>query len=280
MNIEQAKENLRKVCANRVALFVVVAYTGVIAACGVNIFSDSYDADLGAKIDQEIRANPKEYPILQGYPEVKSYLRNIVNTVLASPEVKKREIYAYSVEVIHDDKTVNAFCTPGGYIYVYTGLIKFLDNEAALAGVLGHEIAHAERRHATKRMTTAYGAQILIAFVLGENPNMAAQIAANLFANLGLLKNSRDDEMEADNYGMAYMKSTSYYPGAIKYFFDKIGASGQAGTGSFEKLFLTHPPSDERASNVEARMREWNVGTPSESAIRSKEYAAMKKKLP
>jgi beta-barrel assembly-enhancing protease len=274
------RKNLRTILRHRIALAVVIGYTAVIAACGVNIFSESYDADLGAQLDKEIRSNPKEYPILQGHAEVKTYVKGVVNTVLASPEVKKRAIFAYAVEIIHDDKTVNAFCTPGGYIYVYTGLMKFLDNEASLAGVLGHEIAHAECRHATKRMTTAYGAQMLIGIVLGKNPDMTAQIAANLFTNLGLLKNSRDDEMEADNQSMLYLKSTSYYPGAIKYFFDKIGTNGQGGSGSFQKLFLTHPPSDERAHNVDARMKEWNIPAPAESAVRSKEYQAIRKRLP
>jgi beta-barrel assembly-enhancing protease len=280
MTLTRACTNARTLFRSRIALAVLISYAGVIGACGVNIFSDSYDVQLGEKLDKEIRANTKEYPILQGAPEAKAYVRNIVNTVLASPEVKKRGVYAYQVELIRDDKTINAFCTPGGYIYVYTGLLKFLDNEASLAGVLGHEIAHAELRHATKRMTTAYGAQILVAAVLGENPSTVAQIAANLFTNLGLLKNSRDDEMESDNYSMLYLKSTSYYPGAIKYFFDKVGTAGKSNPGSVEKLFLTHPPSQERADNVDAHMREWGIASPDESAIRSKEYQAMRKKLP
>jgi predicted Zn-dependent protease len=271
---------LSSILRRRVAVFAV-ACTAILAACGVNIFSDSDDVALGAQLDQQIRADPKEYPLLQGHPEVKSYVVSVVNRVLASPEVKKRNVYPYSVEIIADDKTVNAFCTPGGYIYVYTGLLKFLDNEATLAGVLGHEIAHAERRHATKRITAAYGVQIALGIALGKNPTMVENIAANLFTNLAFLKNSREDEMEADNYSMLYLRSSEYYPGAIKYFFDKIGASGKGGSSSgFEKLFLTHPPSDERANNVSARMREWNVPPPAESALGTARYRDFKKRLP
>ena len=130
--------------------------------CGVNIFPDSEDIKLGQQMDEEIRKNPKQYPIMQDHPEVKQYVMDVGNKVLSSPYITKRGIYAYKYEIIHDDSTINAFCTPGGYIYVYTGLLKFVDNEATLAGVMGHEIAHAERRHTTNRITKAYGAQILL----------------------------------------------------------------------------------------------------------------------
>jgi predicted Zn-dependent protease len=271
---------LKTILIKRQALVVVILYAGIFTACGVNLFSDKDDVELGRQLDQEIRSNPQEYPILKNRPEVKAYVLRIVNKVLQSPEVKKRNVYPYQTEIIADDKTVNAFCTPGGYIYIYTGLIKFLDNEASLAGVIGHEIAHAERRHATKRITAAYGVQALLALVLGENPGMVEQIAANLFTNLGFLKNSRDDEMEADNYGMMYLRTTEYYPGAIIYFFNKIQTKSGNPPSSLEKLFLTHPPSEERANNVNNKMREWNVAPPRESNLFADRYSDFKKKLP
>jgi beta-barrel assembly-enhancing protease len=272
--------NITTSLIRRKVIVVVVLYAGILAACGVNLFTDKDDVQLGTQIDAEIRANPQEYPILQGHPGLKAEVRNIVNKILQSPEVKKRNVYPYKVDIIADDKTVNAFCTPGGYIYVYTGLIKFLDNEAALAGVLGHEIAHAERRHATKRITAAYGVQSVLALVLGENPGMVEQIAANLFTNLGFLKNSRDDEMESDNYSMKYLKSTEYYPGGITYFFAKIKTKSQSSPSDFEKLFLTHPPSDDRANNVSNKMREWNIPGPTESNLFTERYRRLVADLP
>lgn len=270
----------RHTMARAAAALVTASWMFVIAACGVNIFSDKDDVALGQQLDAEIRSNPKEYPILKNRPDVKAYVKGVTTRILNSPEVKKRGIYAYEVEIIHDDKTVNAFCTPGGYIYVYTGLLKFLDNEASLAGVMGHEIAHAELRHATKRMTAAYGVQIMLAMALGQNPSMIEQIAANLFTNLGFLKNSRDDEMESDNYSMMYLRGTEYYPGAIRYFFEKIGTQGGGSSSSFEKLFLTHPPSDERLNNVSNKMREWSIPAPTEAQLQASRYMEMRRKLP
>src|SRR5258708_2339234 len=188
-----------------ICLFLLISFFLVPTGCGVNIYSDDQDIKLGQQMDQEIRKNTKEYPILQGHPEVKEFVMEVGNRVLASPAITKKGIYAYKYEIIHNDSVINAFCTPGGYIYVYTGLLKFIDNEATLAGVMGHEIAHAEQRHASKRMTKAYGAQILLSLVLGDNPNQIAEVTANMFAGLGLLANSSSDEGEADEYSLKYL---------------------------------------------------------------------------
>jgi predicted Zn-dependent protease len=246
----------------------------------LNIFSDSDDIKLGKQIDEEIRKDQKQYPILHGRPDVKQYVINVGNKVLASPAITKRGVYAYQYEIIKDDSTINAFCTPGGYIYVYTGLLKFVDNEATLAGVMGHEIAHAERRHATQRITKAYGLQIVLSLVLGENPGAVANITANLFTGLGLLANSRSDEAEADEYSFKYLQSTEYYPGGIRYFFDKIGASGKRGGGSFEQLLSTHPLPQDRVDHVKELLVKAGNPTPTESNLFTERFQAFKRTLP
>lgn len=248
--------------------------------CAANIFTDSDEIRLGKQIDDEIRSKPNEYPILEGYPEVKQYVSNIGNKILMSPAIRKRGVYAYQYEIIKDDKTVNAFCTPGGYIYVYTGLLKFVDNEATLAGVIGHEIAHAELRHATQRMTKAYGAQVLIALVLGKNPAKIAEITANLFTGLALLANSRADESQSDEYSMKYLQSTEYYPGAIKFFFEKIQSEKGRSGGVFERFLSTHPLPQDRINDVEKRLQAMGNPQPSESNLFTQRYQDFKKKLP
>lgn len=114
---------------------------------GLIFFGDDGDVNLGREMDQEIRKNPKECPILQNQSDVMEYVKTVSGGGLGSPSIAKRGVYPYQFEVIYDGKTINAFATPGGYVCVYTGILKFVDNRATLAGVLGHEIAHAERRH-------------------------------------------------------------------------------------------------------------------------------------
>jgi len=245
----------------------------------INVFPESKDIELGLQVDKEIRNDPKQYPILTNRPEINSYIEQVGAKILASPEIKYKASFAYKFEVIKDDSTVNAFCTPGGYVYVYTGLLKFLDNEASLAGVVGHEIAHAERRHATNRMTKSLGLEVVIQLVLGQKPSEAAQLGANLFTGLGLLANSRSDEAEADSYSFKYLQSTPYYPGSIRFFFEKIQGSGAQRGGMFERLLSTHPLPQDRVESVKKMLAQIGDPKPTEAQVFTQRYQIMKKRL-
>jgi beta-barrel assembly-enhancing protease len=264
---------------------LIVLVLSVSALCcatlrSINLFPESKDIELGLQVDQEIRKDPKQYPILTDRPAVKTYIERVGAKILSSPDIKYKAAFAYKFEVIKDDSTVNAFCTPGGYVYVYTGLLKFLDNEASLAGVVGHEIAHAERRHATKRMTAAFGAELLASIVLGEQPAQLAALGANLFTGLGLLANSRADEAEADTYSFKYLQSTEYYPGAIRFFFEKVLSKSGTRGGLFEKLLSTHPLPQDRVDNVKKMLVQIGDPQPTEAQLFAQRYQAMKKVLP
>lgn len=200
------KKYITKKYASILILLIVVA-----CGTGINLFSDQEEVKLGIQFDEEIRSKPDEFPIYNKNPQVKEYIRaRIFNHILESPEVKKTVAYSYQMEIIDNDTTLNAFALPGGYIYLYTGLIKYLDSEAALAGVIAHEIAHVERRHATQRITNAYGLQLLASLALGNNPSQISVIVANLFSGLTLLANSRSAEDESDKYAVIYLQSTRY----------------------------------------------------------------------
>lgn len=279
--------------AAKLTAWALLAFTALTATyCGFNLYAVEDDAKLGQQVNEQIRANPKEYPILNN-PQIKQYLQTMVNDLIQSPEVKYRGVFPYTVEVINDDKTVNAFCTPGGYIYVYTGLMKFVDNEATLAGVVGHEIGHAEGRHSTQRMTKAYGAQLLTSVVLGQNPSQLAQIGANLFTGLALLTNSREDESQSDELSFKYLKTSKWYAGSAKFFFEKIlaqsggasagrgnaGGLGAVGT-SVERLLSTHPLPQDRVDAFNKRVTDANLPPPSEANLFATRYAQIKRQLP
>ncbi len=269
---------------SRYLLIASLAFTAgnCSGSIGLNVFPDSKDIELGKQVDGEIRKTPTEYPILQGHPEVKQYIEGIGSRILASPDVKKKGLYAYQFEVTADDTTINAFCTPGGYIYVYTGLIKFLDDEASLAGVIGHEIAHAERRHATRRMTAQLGYQMLVSVVLGDNAGQTAILAGNLFTGLALLKNSRGDETESDTYSFTYLRATPYYPGAIRFFFEKIQAQSgrRARGGTLERFLSTHPLPQDRFDHVNKMLADIGNPAPTEENLFSVRYQEFKRRLP
>jgi predicted Zn-dependent protease len=243
----------------------------------VNLYTIEDDKKLGEQLDQEIKSNPDEYQLYYENP-ASEYVQNIVNEIIQSPLIKYRTIFEYKAQIIYNDSTINAFCTPGGFIYVYTGLMKFLDNEATLAGVFAHEVAHAEMRHATKRMTKQYGISMLLSMALGNNPGAIEQLGANLFNGLYLMYNSREDEYEADEYSFLYLQSSKWYPGAIQFFFDKIKAN--EGNDFLELLMRSHPYSQDRWDQIQKLLEENNIPPPTEDNLFTETYQNIIKTLP
>jgi beta-barrel assembly-enhancing protease len=268
---------------NTLMLISALLSLSVFYSCGANLFSVEDDVKMGKEIDDEIKANPKEYPMLQGHQDVKDFVNGLGKYILmSSPKIEYKNVFPYNFQVINDT-IVNAFCTPGGYIYVYTGLMKFIDNEATLAGVVAHEIAHAERRHMTQRLTSYYGVSMVLSIVLGNNPSTIAEIVANLFTGLGFLANSRADEEEADNYSIKYLSTSKYYPGAITFFFDKISEeqrrSGET-PGGLDRLLSTHPLPQDRIDNVKTQLNKFKVKPDPTKGLYTEEYQQVKSKLP
>jgi predicted Zn-dependent protease len=249
---------------------------GTTATCSpvdINLFSLQRDKDLGAQVEQEIANNPSQYPILNPttYATAYSHLNRITNKILNSGNVQHKSDFLWKMYIIKDDNTLNAFCTPGGYIYVYTGIIKYLDSEDDLAGVLGHEIAHADQRHTTETMTRDNGIGLLLSIVSGQN--QSGLVA--LVKNLSDLKYSRCHESEADDYSVRYLSGTNYRCNGAASFFEKIQASGGSGTPAF---LSTHPDPGDRVLNINRISAEkgCNTSTPASDAA----YTDFKNSLP
>ncbi len=222
------------------------------ASQNINLFPVEKDVQLGKQVSAEIKSKPKEYPILDPTKnrEVYKFINGITRSILRTGKVKHARDFKWEVKIIDDPKTLNAFCTPGGYIYVYTGLIKYLDSEDQLAGVMGHEMAHAALRHSTRQMTTMYGLQTLVQLATGKaDPNKATQIAEALIG----LKFSRKHEAEADAASVEYLCATSYNAAGAAVFFEKIQKSGQ---GSPPEFISTHPSPKNRVKDIHARAKE------------------------
>lgn len=235
------------------------------------IMSVQDDIRLGQSSVAQIEADPTTYPVLDSATNSVAYghIYRIRDNILNSGKVYYKNEFPWRIRIIKDDNTLNAFCTPGGYIYVYTGIIKYLDNETQLAGVMGHEIAHADRRHSANQMVKQYGLQILLEILSGGNPSQLAQIGAQLIA----LKFSRSDETEADDYSVRYLLGTEYDPQGAKFFFQKIGGSSQV-----PQFLSTHPNPDNRVVNIEET---WKcLGAGGNTATFDQRYQEFKNSLP
>jgi predicted Zn-dependent protease len=218
------------------------------------------DRKLGEKVDGEIRSKSNEYPLLpeRGNEELYGYVRGITQKILNSGNVQYAKEFAWRVMIINDPKTLNAFCTPGGYIYVYTGLIKYLDSEDQLAGVMAHEIAHADRRHSMKQMMKMYGVQMLVAIGAqavaskqGETGQQATVTIAQLAGSLIGLSFSRDHETDADNQSVNYLCGTEYNSAGAAGFFEKMGNAG-----SPPQFLSTHPNPTNRVANIKSQAQQ------------------------
>lgn len=183
----------------------------------------------------------------------------MVDKILNSGEVQYRNEFAWDVHIIQDDSVLNAFATPGGYIYVYSGLIKYLDKEDDLMGVLGHEIAHADLRHSIRTMQKVYGAQLLLQIVTGKSDSKITEIAKDLALGLGQLAFSREFESEADDQSVVYLSATAYECDACAAFFKKLESQG---SGSKTPEFLsTHPSDQSRIDAITEKAQEIGCDT-------------------
>lgn len=231
----------------------------------------SQDIQMGQAAVQEIEGKPSEYPILDSAsnPVAYGHIYRIRNNILNSGKVYYKDEFPWRIRIIKDDNTLNAFCTPGGYIYVYTGIIKYLDNETQLAGVMGHEIAHADRRHSANQMLKQYGLQTLIDIFTSGSTQQIAEIGGKLIA----LSFSRSDETEADDYSVRYLLGTEYDPQGAKYFFQKIG-----GSQGVPEFLSTHPNPTNRVVNIEDT---WKcLGSGGNNGTFTQRYQEFKNSLP
>lgn len=238
-----------------------------------NVFSLDDDKKLGDQTKQQIASDPANYPLLDRttYATAYSNLDRIIGNILNSGQLIHKDDFQWETFIIHNDTVLNAFCAPAGKMYVYTGIIKYLDAENQLAGVMGHEMAHADRRHVTDELTAQYGLQVLLDVVAGKNQGTLTQVAAGL----ATLKFSRDKEAEADKYSVIYLYHTDYDARGVGDFFKKLIDQGQAGS---TPQFLSDHPSPE--NRLQAINDEWQSLGGKVGQKDSAQYADFKKSLP
>lgn len=159
------------------------------------------------------------------------------------------------------DNQVNAFCMPGGKIVVYEGLLPVAQDEASLAIVLGHEIAHAVAKHSaeqmSKKMRQAYGTQIggsILGAIGGQTVGDIAQIAAGQYFSFRNLKYSRDNESEADHMGLIFAAMAGYDPSVAVGFWQRMAAKSGNSNGS--DMFSDHPSDAKRIAAIQQLLPE------------------------
>lgn len=162
--------------------------------------------------------------------------------------------FKWEFNLIEDDKTVNAWCMPGGKVAFYTAILPICKDETGVAIVMGHEVAHAIANHGRERMSEAMLANGLLSGLgaaMGQNPTLAQELllqSLGLGANVGMLKFSRDHESEADHIGLIFMAMAGYDPNEAPKFWERMAA--QSGGGAPPEFLSTHPSHETRISDL------------------------------
>jgi beta-barrel assembly-enhancing protease len=217
---------------------------------GFNLFSKEQDVQLGQENAAQVR---KQMTVIKD-PYLTEYVTRVGKRLVSAREAQESG-FPFTFEVVADP-SINAFALPGGPMFINTGLLKAVDNEAQLAGVMGHEMSHVILRHGTNQasksklieLPAVLGSQIAGGSMVGQ----LAQLGIGLGANSVLLKFSRSAESQADLMGSHLMAEAGYNPIEMARFFEKLNTQGGSQAPQF---FSDHPYPDNREKAIEQEVQ-------------------------
>lgn len=233
---------------------IALSFVLIIGAAGcsaINIVSIEDEWAMGREIERDINRQVT----LVNDATTQNYIREIGQRIVDQTNMAHLPWSFYVIQ----DPAINAFNTPGGNVYVYTGLITAAENVAELASVIAHEVAHGVARHGTQRLSKAYGMNVAASILLGRDPGLAQQIATQIAAQGAMAQFSQRDEREADRLGQRFMHAAGYNPMGLASFFEKLEAQQRREPGAVGQFFSSHPMTSERIAN--ARREANRLGT-------------------
>ncbi len=233
------------------------------------LISDDQELAIGKQVKAQLEQEGLKYV---EDPTINGYVEKLATPIFQAANASRK--VPWKLYVIDDPKTVNAFATPGGYIYVYTGLLMAADNDAEIAGVLGHEAAHVTERHSARALVNQYGIEGVTQLALGKNAGLLSQIGSQLAGQGLMLANSRGAENEADHAGARFTNKAGFDPRGLASFFNKLKQE-QGKTPAALTFLSTHPDPGERVKNVNRIIAEENLkSTGGQSATTLKQVQA------
>jgi predicted Zn-dependent protease len=239
----------------------------------VNFYSLEKEIALGKGLAQQVERQAR----VINDPVIAEYVNRVGQNLVRNSDAK----VPFTIKVI-DSEEVNAFALPGGFFFVNSGLILKADNEAELAGVMAHEIAHVAARHGTRQATRGEIAQLsmipLIIMTSGTWTGYGIYQAASILVPVGFLKFSRGFESEADMLGLEYMYKAGYDPTSFVDFFEKIETLEKRKPGTMAKVFSTHPMTDDRIQSAQKNIQNYLKAKP-EYVVTTSEFNDVKSRL-
>ncbi|MGA2694824.1 MAG: M48 family metallopeptidase [Terriglobales bacterium] len=229
------------------AVLTLPAFARVQPTTGFDLYSRDDELQVGKEAVLEMN---RGLPLLPDSSPVSRYVSDLGKKLAAHAP---GEPWPYAFHVVNQ-KEINAFALPGGTVYINLGTIQAADNEAELAGVLAHEIAHVVQRHGTRAASKQMAAEVPLALLAGMLGKSTAAQAAAFGISFGVgsyfLKNSRQSESEADLLGADIMYDAGYDPHALAEFFTKLQDEAGGRGSELDQFFSDHPDPGNRVEAV------------------------------
>ncbi|MDZ7724316.1 MAG: M48 family metalloprotease [candidate division KSB1 bacterium] len=243
-----------------IVLFLYCAINPVTGQRELMLISESGEAALGKETDKQV---VQQYGMYDDR-ELVEYISDIGQKMARSTH---RPDLNYSFKIL-DSPVMNAFAVPGGYVYFTRGILAYFNNEAEMAGVLGHELGHISARHSAAK----YSKQVLAQVGLNLGSMFSEEFAewapvAMMGVQMMFLKFSRDDERQADDLGVRYASRMGYDGTAIADFFRVLERTQPETQGVLPQWFSTHPNPEDRQETVRRQAREIQANSPSQTFV-------------
>ena len=253
--------------------FLVVALALLATHCGSGgIFGPALSIQDEWRLGQQMEAQVAQEVRLVNDPQALAYVRMVGERIHA---VTPQANLPYTFHIV-DDTSVNAFSLPGGHVYINTGLIAQADHANMLAAVLAHESAHVTQRHIAKKISQVQGIEVIGAILLGQNPGVLSQIAAQIIAGGAMARFSRADEKEADDVGLEYLAAAGYDPHGMLDMFEKLLSLERSSPGTVARFFQDHPGTQDRVNDISGRISK--MGRTS-GTVDDPEYQVIRRRL-
>ena len=237
----------------------------------VEFYSLEKEIALGKQLAQEVERQAK----IVDDPIIAEYVNRVGQNLVRNSDAK----VPFTIKVV-DSEEINAFALPGGFFFVNTGILLNADNEAEMAGVMAHEIAHVAARHGTRQASRGELMQIMTIplWMMGGWTGYAIRQGMSLAIPLGFLQFSQGFEKEADYLGLQYMYKAGYDPTAFVDFFEKIQTLEKKKPGTMSKVFSSHPPTDTRIKVAQDEIQKILVAKP-EYVLNTSEFNDVKARV-
>jgi predicted Zn-dependent protease len=240
---------------------------------GVNLYSLEKEMALGKQLAQEVQRQAK---VVED-PLISEYINRIGQNLVRSSDAK----VPFTFQVIEGDSP-NAFALPGGYVFVYTALLKIADEEDELAAAMAHEIAHVAARHMTKQATKSQIvnlAGVPVGVILGGGVGGAVIRQSADFGIPAVFSHfTRKDESEADYLGVQYLYAAGYDPNGAISIFEKLESLEKKRPGTVARIFSTHPMDAARIQKTEQEI-ERILPAKAEYVVNTSEYTAIRQRM-